>query len=90
MANGWGRGAIGRSDVIIYTKDMCDWCEKAKKEIKARNWDYTEYNISDPALREELKGKAPHVKTVPQIWIGKDHIGGYEHLMKYFEETLGW
>ena len=90
MASGWSDDLVGRSDVIIYTRDLCDWCDRAKKEIKARNWNYTEYNISDPTLREELKVKAPDAKTVPQIWVGKDHIGGYDDLMKYFEETLGW
>ncbi len=93
---GWGTAMTnfgwdyGRSDVIIYTRDMCGYCDMAKKEILSRNWSYTEYNISDPALREELKQKAPDAKTVPQIWIGKNHIGGYDDLMKYFEETLGW
>ncbi len=80
----------GRSDVVVYTRDLCGYCDAAKHEITQRGWSYTEYNISDPALREELKQKAPDAKTVPQIWIGKNHIGGYDDLMKYFEETLGW
>ena len=48
----------------------------AKKEIVDRGWKYTEHNISDPEFKKELLEKAPDSKTVPQIWIGKNHIGG--------------
>ena len=96
---GWGtamtedfgmRWSLGRSDVVIYTRDLCGYCDMAKKEIVDRGWKYTEHNISDPEFKKELLEKAPNSKTVPQIWIGKNHIGGYDDLMKYFEETLGW
>jgi glutaredoxin 3 len=91
---GWGTvmvdWSLGRSDVVIYTRDLCVYCDKAKKEIKERGWKYTEHNISDPEIKKELFEKAPDAKTVPQIWVGQRHVGGYDDLVKYFEETLGW
>mgnify|MGYP001192807125 FL=1 len=80
----------GRSDVIIYTRDLCGYCDMAKKEITNRGWEYTEYNIGDKENKAALLEAAPEAKTVPQIWVGKNHIGGYTELMQYFEDTLGY
>lgn len=82
--------------IEVYTKDNCPWCERAKQELSKR-WregiTIVYHNISsDPALKEDMFNwfdnlKLPRPKTVPQIFIDKHHIGGYDDLMAYFQET---
>jgi len=80
---------------IIYTKDNCPFCTKAKMLFQNRNIEYKEYTITtdkDKLLlndnyvtREDLLQKAPHAKTVPQIWLDDKHIGGYTELAAFLD-----
>lgn len=70
----------------IYTKTNCPFCVKAKQLLKEKNIDYREKNIKDPEVRQELLVIYPEAKTVPQIFIDSQHIGGYQELVKYLEK----
>lgn len=72
--------------ILIYSKDDCSFCDKAKTLLKDNNYSYREKNIADPDVRQELLTILPDVKTVPQIFIDSKHIGGYTDLEKYFGE----
>lgn len=82
----------------IYTKDYCPYCTKAKALLNAQNIEYTEYLITADsnrlaeankqfATREQLLERAPMARTVPQIWLDGQHIGGYTDLEKYFSKN---
>ena len=73
-------------NIIIYTQDSCGYCDAAKKEFDRRGWDYTTHNIKDEDNKQALLELLPDVKTVPQIWIGNKHIGGYYDLITWFED----
>ena len=74
----------------IFTRDLCWYCDKAKELINSYRLPYSEYNIeSHPHARQELLDLVPDAKTVPQVFVGKKHIGGYDQLRKYAEESLG-
>jgi glutaredoxin len=64
---------------------------KAKDVIKNNpdmGFRLTEYDIEKhPAYKDTLKERLPDVKTIPQIWIAGKHIGGYEDLVDYIDET---
>lgn len=67
--------------ITIYSKDYCPYCVKAKQLFKMKKQDYTEKDIGkDEAAREEMLGLAPTARTVPQIFIGDTHVGGYDDL----------
>ena len=67
--------------VIIYTGDLCIHCEWAMDLLNRKNIEFTEYNIAKNALkREEMFKKSNGAKTVPQIFIGKHHVGGNTEL----------
>ena len=70
-------------NIVIYTQDMCGYCEAAKNEFTARDWAYTSHNIKHTDNYNNLKELLPEVKTVPQIWIENDHIGGYDELIRW-------
>jgi len=67
-------------EIIIYTAPLCPYCTMAKKLLERKGAAYTEINIdSKPGLREEVMEKTRR-RTVPQIYIGDRHIGGFDDL----------
>tara|TARA_B100000287_G_C20618726_1_gene775122 strand:- start:617 stop:868 length:252 start_codon:yes stop_codon:yes gene_type:complete len=81
-------------EVIIYTTKTCPYCYKAKSLLKALNVSYKEISVDfNSKLRAEMALKAGKT-SVPQIWIGSDHIGGCDDLHELHKagdllETLG-
>ena len=68
------------ADVIIYTKTHCPYCDRAKALLKDKNQDFEEINLDDnPDEFEKLK-KQTGLKTVPQIFINNNCIGGFQEL----------
>lgn len=66
--------------VTIYSSDWCGFCRRAKSLLQAKQADVTEINVDgDPAARREMEQRSGR-RTVPQIWIGEQHIGGCDDL----------
>ena len=73
----------------IYTRDNCVYCEAAKVLMNKYGLHITEFNLeSHPHHRDELKMLVPNATTVPQIFVGQKHIGGYDDFKLYAEESL--
>ena len=67
--------------VVIYTGQRCSHCDWAKALLKRKNIGFTEYNIAiDVTKREEMLKKSNGSRTVPQIFIGEEHVGGNNEL----------
>jgi glutaredoxin 3 len=66
--------------IIIYSKDPCPYCVKAKALLTRKNAKFTEIKITSDELREEMMQKSGGRKTVPQIFIGDFHVGGCDDL----------
>lgn len=75
------------SEVIVYSKDNCPYCTKAKQVLSMRNIRFTERKIGVDVTREQLLEAVPAARTVPQIVINGSSIGGYEQLVRYIEDT---
>lgn len=68
-------------EVVIYTTRFCPYCVTAKRLLDSKGVKYREIPVdSDPRLRAEMAEKAGR-RTVPQIWIGDQHVGGCDELM---------
>ena len=70
------------ANITIYTKPVCPYCVKAKQllAIKGRT-DISEIDISkDPKLLDEMLEKSGGRRTVPQIFIGDTHVGGFDDM----------
>ena len=66
--------------VIMYTKDQCPYCTMAKQLLNARNTPFTEIRIDlDDSKRDEMI-RLSNRRTVPQIFINDQPIGGYDDL----------
>ena len=73
--------------IVMYTQDMCGYCTAAVKEFESRGWEYIARNIKHTDNYDNLKKLLPDVKTVPQIWIDENHIGGYDALMEWIKNA---
>ena len=68
------------SEILIYTGDRCPYCVMAKRLLDKKQAIYTEINVDAKAgMREEMMQKTKR-RTVPQIYIGDLHVGGFDDL----------
>ena len=74
---------------IIWSKDQCPYCDQAKALLTQRNIAYEERKIGYGYTRENLLEAVPDARTVPQIFINNQLIGGFTELRTYIEQTAG-
>ena len=68
-------------NVEIYTGPLCAFCDRAKALLNKKGVPFKEINLaSDASKMEEMIKKTNGMKTVPQIFIGDQHIGGNDKL----------
>ncbi len=83
-------------EVKIYTKTNCPFCDLAKSWFGANDIPFTQISLDDDIIRAKFYEDVnknillieEHVKTVPQIFIGDVHIGGYDNLMARAGEVI--
>ena len=71
-------------DVEIFTGPRCGYCTAAKSLLQQLGMSYTERDVRDPEVLQEMRVRLPRSKSIPQIFIDGEHIGGYDDLrLKY-------
>lgn len=75
------------ADVKVYSTSVCPYCVRAKQLLERKGIAYTEINLSNeaPEVRVELMQKTRH-RTVPQIFINDQFIGGFDDLYQLDRE----
>jgi glutaredoxin 3 len=67
--------------VEIYTTPTCPYCTAAKRLLSNKGVSYTEIDVSrDPVQRDAMTKRAKGGRTVPQIFIGGQHVGGCDDI----------
>lgn len=67
--------------ITMYTSAVCAYCVAAKNFLHSRGLEWTEVRIdTDPAERERMVARAGRT-SVPQIFVGDVHVGGYDDMM---------
>lgn len=67
--------------VEIYTTMFCPYCLAAKRLLKKKDVEFNEIDVTmNSGLREEMTERAGGRRTVPQIFIGEQHVGGSDEL----------
>lgn len=67
--------------VVIYTTDYCPYCVRAKRLLDLKKVSYEEIDVThNQAMRDEMMKKAEGRRTVPQIFIDDEPIGGCDDL----------
>ena len=73
--------------IVIYSKNNCVYCTKAKNLVKNLGLDYTEKMMeSFESVDKMLEDIGKQVRQMPQIKIDGELIGGYNQLVEYFEK----
>ncbi|SDS29347.1 glutaredoxin 3 [Pseudomonas fuscovaginae UPB0736] len=68
------------TQVVVYSSDYCPYCSRAKQLLASKQVAFEEIKVDGkPQLRAEMAHKAGRT-SVPQIWIGNQHIGGCDDL----------
>ena len=71
--------------VTVYSKPNCQFCDKAKALLTQLKHEYTEKVVTkDISLEELFKELGKTVRTIPQIVIDENHIGGFNELREHF------
>jgi glutaredoxin 3 len=70
---------------IVWSKDQCPYCDQAKNLLKMKGIEFEERNVSHDWTREQLLEAVPNARTVPQIFLGEQLIGGFTELRKHFD-----
>ena len=69
------------TSVEIYTSPLCGFCHAAKRLLGDKGVSFAEIDVSrDPERRQEMLQRANGRRTVPQIFIGDTHVGGFDDL----------
>ena len=73
--------------IEIYTKENCGFCTKAKNLFKIKGFDFQEHDLLKEGEKENMiarfqQNNLPMPRTVPQIFINGEYIGGYDDYIK--------
>ncbi len=68
--------------ITMYSTRFCPYCIRARFLLDSKQVSYTDIGVdAKPELRREMMEKSGR-RTVPQIWIGERHVGGYDDLAR--------
>ena len=73
---------------IVWSKDQCAFCEQAKSLLEMKGIEYEVRNISQDWTREQLLEAVPTARTVPQIFLDNELIGGFTELKAKLTESI--
>jgi len=73
------------SRAVVWSKDHCPFCDQAKGLLELRGIDFEERRIGHGWTREDLMEAVPTARTVPQIFLDGNLIGGFTELKKHFD-----
>lgn len=77
----------GTPDVVLYGTRFCAYCVRARRLLEAKGVDYRDVPVdADAEARREMERRSGS-RTVPQVFIGDRHVGGFDALWAL--ETTG-
>ncbi len=70
------------AEVTMYSTRFCPYCIRARMLLESKHVAYTDIGVDgDPERRREMMQRSGR-RTVPQIWIGEHHVGGFDDLAR--------
>lgn len=67
-------------NIIIYSKEVCPYCVRAKALLKRKGVSFHEIMVTSDEIKSEMMAKSGGRMTVPQIFINDKHVGGCDDL----------
>lgn len=71
---------------IVWSKDHCPYCDQAKSLLTQQGIEFEEKKIGYGYTREQLLEAVPTARTVPQIFLDEELIGGFTELKTYLQK----
>ena len=71
---------MSNAKITIYTTPYCPYCHAAKALLNRKGAAFEEIDVQDPSLRQQMMLRANGRRTVPQIFIGEQHVGGSDDI----------
>ena len=72
---------------IIWSRDQCTFCEQAKRLLEMKGIEYEVRNISQDWTQAQLLEAVPTARTVPQIFLDEEYVGGFNELRKKLNDN---
>ncbi|MCV6604587.1 MAG: glutaredoxin 3 [Porticoccaceae bacterium] len=70
------------ADVVLYGTRFCPYCIAARRLLKRKGIDFKDIGVDgNSRLRAEVMQRSGQ-RTVPQIWVGDAHVGGFDDLQR--------
>lgn len=71
------------SEIVIYSSGFCPYCSWAKRLLDGKNTSYSEIRIDQvEGAQQEMLSRSNGQMSVPQIFIGSFHVGGYTDMVE--------
>jgi glutaredoxin 3 len=68
-------------DIVMYSTGWCPYCDRARALLARKGLAFREIKVDeDPGEREAMLERSGGRRTVPQIFIGERHVGGFDDL----------
>ena len=68
---------------IVWSKNSCPFCVQAKNLLKLKGIEFEERNINEEWTRQQLLEAVPTARTLPQIFLDDNYIGGFTELRRH-------
>lgn len=73
---------------VVWSKYHCPYCDQAKALLTSKGIQFEEKKIGDGYTKEELLEAVPNARTVPQIFLDGELVGGFNELKKKLTESI--
>ena len=70
---------------IVWSKENCPYCLQAKALLESRGIEFEERNVQTDWTKEQLLAAVPTARTLPQIFLDDNYIGGFTELRKHLQ-----
>jgi len=72
---------MSETEVVVYSTGWCPYCDRAKALLGRKEVAFREIKVDeDPAERDAMLRRSGGRRTVPQIFVGDRHVGGFDEL----------
>jgi glutaredoxin len=68
---------------IVWSKNQCPFCDQAKKLLGSKGIEFEERNVSTDWTKDQLLAAVPNARTLPQIFLDDNYIGGFTELRQH-------
>ena len=70
---------------VVWSKNQCPFCVQAKALLESKGIEFEERNVSTDWTKEQLLEAVPTARTLPQIFLDDNYIGGFTELRKHLQ-----